>query len=245
MITSMIICVIKDGTSSAYIQVFSNMVSNVRTIMPDFAFTASSGSEVTNALCIFMLSAAYARILAIGSHVLRPDGVTSHVLKNQKLERQFISPLDLITSYTKELSQNNFSEFLNLLFTDFQSESNETNVQSLFHIFDTNSDGKISSSETHRMWQDWVEVVLCPKYAIIIVDVQNDFIDGNLSVRNVSDNQHPECIVPVINSILYDLQWDLVVYTQDWHPENHISFFENKDNRTLHNSSNLTRDEAK
>lgn len=53
--------------------------------------------------------------------------------------------------------------------------------------------------------------------ALIIVDVQNDFIPGgSLAVAN------GDTIIPVINSIMH--QFDVVVATQDWHPAHHKSF---------------------
>ncbi|MGM5631109.1 bifunctional nicotinamidase/pyrazinamidase [Apibacter raozihei] len=53
--------------------------------------------------------------------------------------------------------------------------------------------------------------------ALIIVDVQNDFIPGgNLAV---TDGNH---IIPIINKIQQN--YELVVATQDWHPANHLSF---------------------
>ncbi|MBN2164011.1 MAG: bifunctional nicotinamidase/pyrazinamidase [Pontiellaceae bacterium] len=53
--------------------------------------------------------------------------------------------------------------------------------------------------------------------ALIIVDVQNDFIPGGaLAVAGGNE------IVPVINQLME--QCDLVVATQDWHPEGHGSF---------------------
>lgn len=53
--------------------------------------------------------------------------------------------------------------------------------------------------------------------ALVIVDVQNDFIPGgSLEVP------YGASIVPVINSLLE--KFDLVVATQDWHPQNHKSF---------------------
>jgi nicotinamidase/pyrazinamidase len=53
--------------------------------------------------------------------------------------------------------------------------------------------------------------------ALIIVDVQNDFIPGGALPVNDGDT-----IIPMIN----DLQnhFDLVVATQDWHPADHKSF---------------------
>ncbi|MGA1796684.1 MAG: bifunctional nicotinamidase/pyrazinamidase [bacterium] len=54
-------------------------------------------------------------------------------------------------------------------------------------------------------------------HALIIVDVQNDFCPEGAIPVNEGDH-----IVPVINRI-GDL-FDVVVFTQDWHPKNHVSF---------------------
>jgi len=56
--------------------------------------------------------------------------------------------------------------------------------------------------------------------ALVIVDVQNDFIPGGSLAVPSGDN-----IVPVINSL--QEYFDLVVATQDWHPQNHVSFASN------------------
>lgn len=53
--------------------------------------------------------------------------------------------------------------------------------------------------------------------ALLIVDVQNDFCpDGALEVPE------GDAVVPVINRIVG--KFSVVVPTQDWHPEGHISF---------------------
>jgi nicotinamidase/pyrazinamidase len=55
---------------------------------------------------------------------------------------------------------------------------------------------------------------------LIIVDVQNDFLPGgSLPVPG------SEGIVTVINNI--QDKFDLIIATQDWHPENHMSFASN------------------
>ncbi|OLL24425.1 Pyrazinamidase/nicotinamidase [Neolecta irregularis DAH-3] len=56
--------------------------------------------------------------------------------------------------------------------------------------------------------------------ALLIVDVQNDFIDGSLAVPGA------EGILAQINELILQRNWDLVVGSQDWHPLNHISFAE-------------------
>ncbi|MFW6351560.1 MAG: bifunctional nicotinamidase/pyrazinamidase [Bacteroidota bacterium] len=60
--------------------------------------------------------------------------------------------------------------------------------------------------------------------ALIIVDVQNDFLPGGSLA--VSDG---DIIVPVINT-LQD-KFELVVATQDWHPEDHGSFASNHEGK--------------
>lgn len=53
--------------------------------------------------------------------------------------------------------------------------------------------------------------------ALIIVDIQNDFCPGGLLAVEEGDT-----VIPIINSIAD--KFDVVVQTQDWHPENHSSF---------------------
>lgn len=60
--------------------------------------------------------------------------------------------------------------------------------------------------------------------ALIIVDMQYDFLrDGSLAVEGGDQ------IVELINNL--QGQFDLVVATQDWHPNNHGSFASNHDGR--------------
>ena len=53
--------------------------------------------------------------------------------------------------------------------------------------------------------------------ALIIVDVQNDFLPGGALAVPQGDQ-----VIPVINDL--SLEFDLVFTTQDWHPANHCSF---------------------
>ncbi len=58
------------------------------------------------------------------------------------------------------------------------------------------------------------------KRALLIIDVQNDFVPGGaLPTRNGDE------VVPVINRV--QPLFDLVVATQDWHPADHGSFASN------------------
>lgn len=53
--------------------------------------------------------------------------------------------------------------------------------------------------------------------ALIIVDIQNDFVPGGALAVPEGD-----VIIPVVNQLQEN--YDLVVATQDWHPFNHKSF---------------------
>lgn len=54
---------------------------------------------------------------------------------------------------------------------------------------------------------------------LIIVDVQNSFCPGgSLAVEN------GDRIIPTINKLSTSGKFDMVVATQDWHPEGHMSF---------------------
>ncbi len=56
--------------------------------------------------------------------------------------------------------------------------------------------------------------------ALLLVDIQNDFIPGG--ALPVPDG---DAIIPVVNDLMP--YFDLVVATQDWHPQNHGSFASN------------------
>lgn len=52
----------------------------------------------------------------------------------------------------------------------------------------------------------------------MVVDLQNDFIDGSLAVPGA------DAIVPEVKALVGD--YDRVIFTLDWHPGNHCSFKE-------------------
>ncbi|WMI68973.1 bifunctional nicotinamidase/pyrazinamidase [Mangrovimonas sp. YM274] len=58
--------------------------------------------------------------------------------------------------------------------------------------------------------------------ALILVDIQNDFLPGGALA--VPDG---DAIIPIINPI--QSKFDLVVASQDWHPQTHKSFASNHD----------------
>lgn len=59
--------------------------------------------------------------------------------------------------------------------------------------------------------------------ALLVVDVQNGFVGGNLAVAN------SHAIIPTINRLI--AHFDTVILTQDYHPADHISFYQNHDGK--------------
>lgn len=60
--------------------------------------------------------------------------------------------------------------------------------------------------------------------ALILVDIQNDFLPGG--PLEVADGDN---IIPVVNAI--QARYDIVAATQDWHPANHASFASNHEGK--------------
>lgn len=58
--------------------------------------------------------------------------------------------------------------------------------------------------------------------ALILVDIQNDFIPGGALAVPEGDR-----VVPAANRLIREGKFDLVVATQDWHPREHGSFAAN------------------
>ena len=58
---------------------------------------------------------------------------------------------------------------------------------------------------------------LLPMRALLLIDIQNDFLPGGRLAVPAGDE-----IIPLVNEL--QPQFDLVVATQDWHPAGHQSF---------------------
>ena len=82
--------------------------------------------------------------------------------------------------------------------------------------------------------------ILDPVSALVVVDVQNDFVDGTLAIRDCPAEEEGADVVPVINRLIEDCHFDIVVYSLDWHPKDHISFVENVSCRKMHHSSKVS-----
>lgn len=69
--------------------------------------------------------------------------------------------------------------------------------------------------------------------------MQHDFIDGSLALINCSAREDGAEVISIINDLISTVQFDLIVYTMDWHPVDHISFYENLKLRKLSEKSKV------
>ncbi|XP_040577339.1 uncharacterized protein [Lepeophtheirus salmonis] len=73
----------------------------------------------------------------------------------------------------------------------------------------------------HKIWP-----FFAARVALFVIDVQNDFINGSLKFPDAVDVVHP------INYLVNYHGFHSVVYSKDWHPPNHISFWSNLHERS-------------
>lgn len=99
----------------------------------------------------------------------------------------------------------------------------------LFRKFDLNNDHLIEWEEFAQLCQKWLNQVFNPACGLVVVDVQNDFIDGSLALINGPARQDGADVIPVVNSLIEAFQAHsaTIVYTLDWHPQDHVSFHAN------------------
>ena len=62
-----------------------------------------------------------------------------------------------------------------------------------------------------------MSITIQPTDALLVIDVQNDFMPGG--ALPVTDG---DAVIPIINALVQ--KFDHVILTQDWHPTAHISF---------------------
>lgn len=134
-----------------------------------------------------------------------------------------------IASQSHPLDLKSFKLLLKELFTDY-SERQESDAIQLFNLFDRDQDGLLNESEFKFMWSNWVEKFLRIRFGLMVVDMQNDFINGSLAIKNCPAKQDGADCVPVINQLIENIKFDKLIYTLDWHPDDHISFFKNVGN---------------
>lgn len=99
-------------------------------------------------------------------------------------------------------------------------------ADSLIKALDANDDGCVSLNELWSSWRSWFGASIKPVRALIIIDVQNDFISGSLSLSGCPAGHNGAEVVPVINQMAAEHSFDAICMSLDWHPHTHCSFFE-------------------
>mmetsp|Transcript_25414 Transcript_25414/g.60549 ORF Transcript_25414/g.60549 Transcript_25414/m.60549 type:complete len:355 (-) Transcript_25414:124-1188(-) len=96
----------------------------------------------------------------------------------------------------------------------------DEDMDALSKEFDADNTGTIGINELHAFLRcyDQESQSMIRKTALLVIDVQNDFISGTLAVEG------SEAIVPIINTMRDS--FDCVVISYDWHPYEHCSFVE-------------------
>jgi len=84
------------------------------------------------------------------------------------------------------------------------------------------------------------EIKMRLKTALVVVDMQNDFLTGNLALKDCPAQQDGQAVIPIINKIAEHENVDLVAYTMDWHPADHISFVTNAHKFPKHNDCQIS-----
>nr|XP_003700152.2 PREDICTED: nicotinamidase-like [Megachile rotundata] len=168
--------------------------------------------------------------------------VNSICAKKRRPMEKFLTDFDL-----KEQNNLNYTNFRSICVALFQSdelEKEEWRIQEIFNLFDRDKDGILKDQEW-TIFNDWLRIIFEPVKALLVVDVQNDFIDGSLALRRCGCNQDGVDVIEPINRLIRKGHFDNIIYSLDWHPENHISFYENLHLRDLHSDSKVTKENAK
>ncbi|XP_967306.3 nicotinamidase isoform X1 [Tribolium castaneum] len=118
-------------------------------------------------------------------------------------------------------------------------------LETIFNVFDKNQDGSIDRDEFVTCWNLWIKTIVKPVSAALIIDVQNDFITGSLNITNCPAKHHGGDVIQPINNLLETVEFETVVYSYDWHPNDHVSFIDNISLRKLHESSPISAENAK
>ena len=138
-------------------------------------------------------------------------------------------------------------EFSRMVSDIFNFSSSTDSVASLsteiLRLLDEDNDMRLGFKEAR--WKIWLESIMKPVSALIVVDVQNDFIDGSLALKRCPAGQDGATVVPIINQLLSASYFDVEVYSLDWHDEQHISFIDNLHLRKLDPSSPVLAEDAK
>lgn len=149
-----------------------------------------------------------------------PSWGSSQSVEKQRALMRYFDSYDKDKSGRIEASE--LKALLNDMFTDGKTGImlSDENFRTLLAGMDVDNDGTVTKSEFLSAWEAWLGRALHPVRCLLIIDVQNDFIDGTMGGPGRGD------VVPVINKLRSEIDFDVVSYSMDWHPHTHCSFYE-------------------
>merc|ERR1739844_231659 len=103
-----------------------------------------------------------------------------------------------------KLNKDEFSNLLNDLFRNANGKSysiEPLKLTEMFNIFKKNDGDGINMKEFTDCWNCWIKTIVRPVSAIVIVDVQNDFITGTLAIKDYPAKEDGIDTVPPINKM--------------------------------------------
>jgi len=96
-----------------------------------------------------------------------------------------------------------------------------------YHLYQEEVEPLMKQLDDRGQTIQWLKSIFSPRRTLLVIDMQNDFIDGSLTVPGAR-----EIVERVENLTKMDI-WYQVLYSQDWHPKDHISFYSNLGLRQL------------
>ena len=80
-------------------------------------------------------------------------------------------------------------------------------IDELLNIFNVSASGSLTKEEFVFCWTEWIKKVARPSSALVVVDVQNDFISGSLAIINCPAGQNGEDVSTTVKQshVLYFL----------------------------------------
>lgn len=100
-------------------------------------------------------------------------------------------------------------------------------VMAKFNLYQDEVEHLLKQLEDGGQSIHWLKSIFSPRRTLLVIDMQNDFISGSLPVTGAED------IIDMVEDLTKLDIWYQVLYSQDWHPADHISFFSNLGLRQL------------
>lgn len=130
----------------------------------------------------------------------------------------------------KNISFNNLADLLLPTSTKAPPSDPVQRVMHQFNLYEHEVLPLMNRLDSVGQKVNWLRHVFSPRRTLLVIDMQNDFITGSLAVKDAEE------IIAPITELVNNEVWNQVIYSQDWHPKDHISFFSNLNLRPLDSS---------